>query len=112
MKGLIIRAPWIDLILQGEKTWEIRGANTHIRGRIALIQSGTGCVMGTAELLDCVPLDLRSYQSHIAQHRITAVQSLPYPKTFAWVLVSPVPFEQPLPYRHPAGAVIWVNGVL
>lgn len=112
MKGLIIRSPWIDLVLQGEKTWEIRGANTCIRGRIALIKSGTGCVFGTVELVDCLPLDLMNYQGHIAEHRVTAVQSLPYPKTFAWVLARSVPFEQPVPYRHPKGAVIWVNEAL
>ena len=112
MKGLIIRTSWIDLILQGKKIWEIRGVNTRIRGRIALIKSGTGRVYGTAELVHCVPLDLLSYQSHIAQHRVETVQNLPYPKTFAWVLANPVLFEQPVPYRHPRGAVIWVNVVL
>ncbi len=112
MKGLIVRSPWIDLILQGEKTWEIRGVNTNTRGRIALIKSGTGQVYGTVELVDCLPLDLTSYHGHIAEHRVTAVQSLPYAKTFAWVLARSAPFEQPVPYRHPQGAVIWVNGVL
>ena len=112
MKGLIIRAPWIGLLLQGEKTWEIRGANTKIRGIIALIKSGTGQVYGTAELVDCVPLDLLSYQGHIAQHRVEAVQSLPYPKTFAWIMAYPVRLDKPVPYRHPKGVVIWVNVVL
>ena len=112
MKGLIICPPWIELILNGEKTWEIRGANTRIRGRIALIKSGTGQVYGTVEMVDCLPLDLMSYQCHIAEHRVTEVQSLPYPKTFAWVLSRPVLFKQPVPYRHPQGAVIWVNEAL
>ncbi len=112
MKGLIIRSPWIYLILSGQKTWEIRGANTRIRGRIALIKSGTGCVFGTVELVDCVPLDLMSYQGHIAEHRVTAAQSLPYPKTFAWIMAHPVRLDKPVPYRHPQGAVIWVNGAL
>ena len=112
MKGLIIRSPWIDLILQGEKTWEIRGANTHIRGRIALIKSGTGQVYGIAELVDCVSLDWPAFQDHIPQHRIETVQSLPYPKTFAWILSRPIPFKEPVPYRHPKGAVIWVYEAL
>ena len=112
MKGLIIRAPWIDLILQGEKTWEIRGTNTRIRGRIALIKSGTGYVFGTVGLVNCIPLDLRTYQSHVTQHRVEVVSSLPYPKTFAWVLEDPVRLDKPVAYRHPKGAIIWVNGVL
>ena len=61
MKGLIIKAPWIDYILSGKKTWEIRGCNTKIRGEIALIQSGTGKIYGTVELVDSLELDLHTY---------------------------------------------------
>lgn len=38
LHGLIIRQPWLDRILDGQKTWEIRGTNTQIRGPIGLIQ--------------------------------------------------------------------------
>jgi len=34
MRGLIIAEPWIDYILEGKKTWEIRGTSTKIRERI------------------------------------------------------------------------------
>ncbi|MHB1681529.1 MAG: ASCH domain-containing protein [Bacilli bacterium] len=112
MKGLIIRAPWIHLILSGQKTWEIRGANTRIRGRIALIQSGTGQVYGTVDLVDCAALDWSAFRNHIAQHRVAEVQSLPYPKTFAWIMAHPVRLDKPVAYQHPQGAVLWVNGAL
>jgi hypothetical protein len=46
VNGRLIRKPWIDLILEGSKTWEIHGTATGNRGRIALIQSGTGTVIG------------------------------------------------------------------
>lgn len=39
MNGLLIRRPWIDLILDGYKTREIRGMPTRIRGTIGLIAS-------------------------------------------------------------------------
>lgn len=38
-KGLIIKKEWLDLILSGEKHWEMRSNITLIRGDIALIQS-------------------------------------------------------------------------
>jgi ASCH domain len=41
MIGLRVKQPWIDLILRGVKTWELRGSRTKASGRIALIQSGT-----------------------------------------------------------------------
>jgi hypothetical protein len=44
LDGLLIRAPWIDKILDGSKSWEIRGSQTSKSGRIALIESGTGTV--------------------------------------------------------------------
>jgi hypothetical protein len=46
MIGLLVKQPWIDLILRGVKTWELRGSRTKASGRIALIQSGTGTVVG------------------------------------------------------------------
>jgi hypothetical protein len=52
MRGLLIRSPWIEEILRGRKTWEIRGSNTNIRGRIGLIRSGSGLVVGTCDLVD------------------------------------------------------------
>jgi hypothetical protein len=42
LRALVIRPYWIDLILKGKKTWEIRGSKTAIRGTITLIPSGSG----------------------------------------------------------------------
>ncbi len=113
MKGLIIRPPWIDLILCGEKTWEIRGSNTKIRDQIALIRSGSGLVAGKCELVDTIgPLTLKEMQGHLGKHRIplkALMNSLPYKKTFAWVIENARALKEPIPYKHPLGAVIWVN---
>jgi len=42
MHALVIRPQWIEKILAGKKTWEIRGSRTAIRGIIGLIPSGSG----------------------------------------------------------------------
>jgi hypothetical protein len=34
LSGLLIRSPYIDWILAGTKTWEIRGSSNAKRGRI------------------------------------------------------------------------------
>ena len=70
MKGLIIKAPWIDYILEGKKTWEIRGSNTNIRGRIALIKSGSGKIFGTVDLVDSKKITLDEYQESERFHCI------------------------------------------
>lgn len=110
MNALIIRKPWIDLILDGKKTWEIRSSNTHIRGEIELIQSSSGLVIGKCELVDSIQLDLKTYQSSSDKHCIMEeLDKLPYKKTYAWAIRNPIRYEKPRPYKHPSGAVIWVK---
>lgn len=110
MKGLIIKSPWIEKILNGYKIWEVRGSSTNIRGKVSLIKSGTGTVLGTAHLVDCIPLTRALYETSFAEHHIPSVyNSLPYRKPHAWVFEEAEWYENSIPYNHPQGAVIWVN---
>jgi hypothetical protein len=113
LDGLLIRAPWIDKILDGSKTWEIRGSHTYKTGRIALIESGTGTVVGVAELVGAVgPLSLKELSQNRSKAGFDSHEPLfrlPYKRTFAWVLRNPRRLRQVVPYNHPSGAVIWVN---
>ena len=109
MKGLIIKKLWLDLIFEGKKSWEIRGCNTKIRGKIALIQSGSGNVVGECELVDCKQLNLCDYQNNVDKHQVVNTINLPYPKTFACELQNARRYAEQKPYRHKCGAVIWVN---
>lgn len=49
--GLLIRAPYVDWILDGLKVWEMRSKRTARRGRIGLIRSTSGLVVGEANLV-------------------------------------------------------------
>jgi hypothetical protein len=113
LDGLLIRSPFIDLILKGSKTWEMRGTRTSKRGRIALIKSGTGTVIGVVDLIDVVgPLrlsELAASASKAGFEKRERVTELPYKRTFAWVLQNPHRLKKPVPYAHPHGAIIWVN---
>lgn len=109
MKGLIIKSPWIDYILTGEKVWEIRGSHTSIRGEIALIKSGTQKIYGTAEITGSILLTEKAFFEGTPNHQIKNAASLPYSKPHAWILKNPVILSKPIPYKHPQGAVIWVN---
>ncbi len=109
MKALLIKQPWIDYILQGKKIWEIRGGNTKIRGEIELIQSGSGLVVGKCNLFDCIKLDIDSYKNSVDKHCVTNVSTLPYARTYAWVIKDAVRYAAPRSYKHPNGAIIWVN---
>ena len=112
MNGLIIRSPWVEMILDGKKTWEMRGTYTHIRGKIALIRGGSGLVVGTCDLVDVVgPITRNEFQRNRrkAGLRPSEARWLPYENTYAWVLKDAKKFRQPRQYRHPSGAVIWVK---
>ena len=113
VKGLLIRQPWIDMVLVGQKTWELRGRKTLTRGEIALIESGSGTVVGLTTLVDVVgPLSkaelLRSVSKHCVKPSDIRGRTR-YDKTYAWVLEGSRPLRRPVPYTHPSGAVIWVN---
>lgn len=109
MKGLIIKRQWLDLIFAGKKIWEIRGCNTKTRGKIALIQSGSGLIVGECELVGSKQLSLFDYQNNVDKHQVINTFTLPYTKTFAWVLQNAKKYDNPKPYKHKCGAVIWVN---
>ena len=111
MKGLIIKEPWISLILSGKKTWELRSRDTRVRGRIALIRKGSGTVLGSAELTGTLPKLARSdLIANVAKHRVPESDiDADFKWSTAWVLERARPLREPVQYRHPAGAVIWVN---
>lgn len=109
--GLVIRPGPLGRILEGSKTWELRGSRTTRRGPIALIASRSGAVVGACELVDCVgPLSLDELAA--SSDRLGtggAIGALPYRRTFAWVLRDARRLLEPVPYTHPPGAVIWVK---
>src|SRR5438552_2077465 len=114
MKGLIINEPWIGLILRGEKTREMRKTACYHRGRIALIRNGSGRIVGTADVVDSLQsLDTaEAYVRAEPQHRIPpSRQELPFTDGWRtpWVQADARALRSPVSYKHPSGAVIWVN---
>lgn len=112
MRGLLIRSPHIERILSGEKTWELRSRRTSVRETIGLIRSGSGLVVGTCDLVGCEgPLTRPQLRRNARRHRapVAAIRDLGYREVFAWVLASAHPLDPPIAYRHPPGAVIWVD---
>ena len=110
MDGLVIKSPYIDDILDGVKKWELRGMNTHKRGKIVLLKSGTGLALGTVNIVDVKTITLEEYNDwDYNKNRNKISKELPYKITYAYVLEEPQWFEQPKPYKHPMGAITWVK---
>lgn len=107
-RGLIIKKEWLDRIFDGGKVWEMRSRPTNITGRIGLIQSGSGLIVGEVTLVGWIKLDLSTMDACNNLHQIEDIKLLerwPY----AWVLEDAKRYENPMPYTHPQGAVIWVK---
>ncbi len=108
----MVREPYAGRIVNGTKTWEIRGRATRIRGPIAIIAAGTGTIVGVAVLVGCLgPLDPRTYHEGWRERGADAPSPgpLPYPTLYAWVLADARRAIPGVPYAHPSGAVIWVS---
>lgn len=120
-RGLLIRDPYISDILNGRKCWELRSFPTRIRGRLGLIKSTSGRVFGECILKECLgPLDLDTLlqSTEIGPHDLEEIRNsgaTPYldregrSSTYAWVLDNVQAYAQPVPYRHPSGAVTFVD---
>lgn len=108
-KGLLIKEPWIDLILSGQKIWEMRSVNVNIRGTIALIKQGSGLIYGQADIVDC--LDNLTFPKLIASYDKHGIsdEDLLRKWRVAWVLDDVLVYDEPVHYTHPKGAQKWVK---
>jgi len=89
MKCLFVRHPFAGWIVDGVKDIEYRTRPTNVRGRIGIIQSRTGTVIGEAELTGC-----------------TYNEELDF---YEWELMIPRRFKNPVPFTAKHGAVVWLN---
>jgi hypothetical protein len=111
VKGLIIDEPWVSMITAGKKTWEMRSLNTSVRGRIALIKKGSLTIVGVADLIDTRPeLSPAELKANVEKHGVPESRiGDNFRHSTAWLLERAQPLREAVPYRHPPGAVIWVN---
>jgi hypothetical protein len=69
MRCLKIDEKWVNLILNGSKTWEIRRRNTKIRERIALGNKEIKRVVGYAKIVDSIEMELEDLKKYNSKHR-------------------------------------------
>jgi hypothetical protein len=89
MRCLKIDEKWVNLILNGSKTWEIRRKNTNIREQIALGNTKTMRVVGYAKIVDSVEktvADLKKYNDKHQANDFLEKYADGRETLFAWVL--------------------------
>ena len=109
-KALVVKKKWLDLILAGKKTWEIRGRSTAKRGWIHFAESQAGGkLMGRARLVNCFPVPKKDFKRHFKKHLVPELSMVPYTTPHAWVFEDVEKFQKPFEYEHTQGAVVWVD---
>jgi predicted transcriptional regulator len=107
MHCLKIDDKWVNMILSGNKTWEIRRANIKIREKIALGNTKTKRVVGNATIVDSVEMTVEELKNHNDKHQANDFldnyargrQTL-----FAWVLDDVKVEAKPKPYSYSTGS--------
>ena len=110
---LIVKAPWIDMLLDGHKTLEIRGTSCKKPAGLLVflaLSGGGGVLCGGITFLGCHgPLSSAEYRGRREGHRV-AGDARPYgAKTYGWEFAHPFRFATPMPYRHRHGAITWAK---
>ncbi|MFV7772442.1 hypothetical protein [Shewanella marisflavi] len=108
MKGLIIRREWLNKIFRQGKSWEMRATDTKHRGETALIEAGTGLIVGQCHITATHKLGQDEARASLQHHQVDDL-SLLNKWCWAWHLENIQQYANPISYQHPQGAVIWVN---
>lgn len=124
MKAYTVYQPYAYATVAGLKHYETRPRRTNIRGRVAVHagkksisledmtavvipaegkQLHYGAVIGTVEIVDCVPVE-EIVNALSERERALGDYS---PGRFAWVLQNPVMFDEPFPARGQQGWWEW-----
>lgn len=115
MNGLIIKKKWLNLIVSGKKTIEIRGNNTQRQNEtIYLLESGTHRVVATAIISSTYPISCSDWAEERDKHCVDISYTdlkKRYKTPYAWVLSKIKLIKDIWYYKHPQGAVIWVKDV-
>jgi hypothetical protein len=95
MKALSVKQPWATLLVEGEKTVEVRSWSTPHRGALLICASASpknvfwldtvdkvkrlfhaGCIIGIVDLLDCRPMTKTDEEAALCDYQ---------PGAYAWV---------------------------
>lgn len=111
IRALIIKEEYINLILSGKKTWEIRKFNTNIRGPIALISRGY--LYGFVYLKNTFRINRESLKKYRDKHGVSPEFIDNYAdgreELYVWVLENPLRLDKPLKISYAKGVQVWAH---
>jgi hypothetical protein len=55
---LVVAEPWASMLVNGDRTWELRTTSTKVRGPVGIAGKGTGTIIGKVDQRPtCLGLD-------------------------------------------------------
>ena len=112
MNGFIVKQPYANMIINEEKTWELRNRippRHHINKNIFLLSKGY--ILGIIRILDYKKISIDELKNTNHLHGSGIYWSELTPDTYAWIIHVVEKYENPVKYNHPNGAQIWVLNV-
>ena len=79
----------------------MRGQPITKRELIALVESGSGHVVGKARITDSLAVSHTDLQNNVDKHRIEDLSIIIYGQVYAYVLTDAKRYRQPQSYEHP-----------
>ena len=105
-RALLVWEPWCSVIVDGAKTWEIRGENTRKRERIANVRLRGA----NGEWQPCGKLaHSPTLPANVDKQCINYLNAIPYQEASAWALSDAQKYTTPRPYEHKPGCIKWIK---
>lgn len=109
LKCLKVKHEFAELILNGEKDWEIRLRKTKIRGLIAIGDTSTKKVVGYVNIFNCIkhtvsPLLIDGFERRHRASKYLAEYAKGREKVYAYCLEKPLREPEPYPYSYSTGS--------
>ena len=106
-RGLKVRKPWLDQILSGSKTIEIRGGASPHLGKVLLVEVKSKRIRGSVDIMKSRPLTAEEMKEH--SQAISTLTS--YGSFWAWELENARELQNPIevPPEVARGSVTWLT---
>ena len=104
-KIMVVRQPWLDKILDGSKTMELRCRKASV-GVVWLGMGGT--IYGQVKIVNSIALSPADFRAREAEHHWPAAEPIPYGEAPWGLMLEEVKrLPVPLPYWRPPCAIGW-----
>lgn len=112
MEGLIVKQPYAELIINGEKEWELRSRcppSKKLSKELYLLSAGT--VLGKIKIDTHFEANKNDLEKNKNKHRSETSFLSEHHVSYVWKVQVIKKFSKPKKYIHPTGARVWVNNV-